>query len=393
LDLAALIAQHLAALAREGFGGRFHAPPGEPLSAVASAHAALVLLHLDPTAAREELRTLYRACQTPSGLVLRERSEAATPAAQGPIAPPVAAYAAARLAASEPDAARARELLDPALRELDAIWAERLPPDTSLPVILHPLESMLPSSPAFDALVESTERGEWEDELSNLQRSAAACAYHPERALRAGHAFVVEDPTFCGWFLIALEEICALCERLGVTDAVRKLKIRSDMIAETLAERLWWNDQEIYAARNRKREELLAVVSAGGLVPTASRKLLQESESKRALDRHLRPSATQLWGARAISLNPILRDRASDPDEVPGRGNAASPLAHFWAHLALVRAGRDSDARVARTQLEELVSAHGFRAFYDPDTGLPLPDAPDSPKGALVLEMQAQETR
>ncbi len=392
MELRELIEQRFAALAAEGSGDRLHAPAGEPASAFTSAHHVLILQHLDLAAAARELLTLYRACQTQSGLVLRVSEQGVSPQPLGPITPPIAAYAATRLAGRLPDPAVERELLERALRELDAIWAERLPPDTSLPVILHPLESALPSSPAFDALVESTELGEWEDELSNLRRSAAACAFHPERALRAGHAFVVEDPTFCGWFLIALEEAHALFDRRGSADAARKLKIRSDMIAEALAERLWWGDQEIYAARNRSRDELLPVVSAGGLVPAASHKLLQESESKRALDRHLRPSASQLWGAQAISLNPILKDR-EDSGDVPGRGNAASPLAHFWAHLALVRAGRDADARVARTQLEQMATTAGFHAYYDPDTAVPLPDSPPSLLPALVLEMQSLETR
>jgi hypothetical protein len=392
LDLAAMITERFGAFARQGFGGRYHAAAGEPLSAFACAHQVLALQHLDLAAAVDELLTMYRACQTDTGIVLQSPAEGGG-APKGPIVPPVGAYAATRLASRLESQVKARELLDHALRELDSIWAERLPPDTSLPVILHPLESALPQSPAFDALIESTEQQEWEDELANLLRSASACAYDPERALRAGHAFVVEDPTFCGWFLIALEEACALFERLGAGDAARKLKIRSDMIAETIAERLWWNDQEIYAARNRSRDELLGVVSAGGLVPAASRSLQLEGESKRLADRHLRPSATQLWGARALSLNPILKERTRDPDEVLGRGNAASALAHYWAHQALLRSGRDSDARVCRTQLEDLISAQGFFALYDPDTGTPVQGSAESILPALVLEMRAREKR
>jgi len=392
-------------LARGASEGAFHVADREApnaLSAWDSAHLALALRHLDPAAAAAELRALYHACQRDDGLVagaraFDARARAALQAELGPlfgedersilIAPPVAAYAAARLASAS--GAAARDLLANATRELDAIWGHRLPPDTALPVILHPLESGCARSALFDDLVEQDSDESWRDESATLLRSASACQLDPERALRAGHAFVIEDPVFCGWLLLALEACSQAWEKLGDTNACRKLRIRSEMIAEGVASRLWWEEQEIYVAWNRGRQSALRAVTAGGLVPAAARSLLEEGTPKRAVDRHLRPGASPLWVAQGLSHRPIKRD-----ERAPLASSAAevSPLAMYWAHLVLIRADRGPDARVARTQLEELALERGFRAHYAAAAEDPSADGSDASFWpALALEMRALE--
>jgi len=395
----------LPSFARGADGLAFHVDsPGaaDVLSSWTSAHVALVLAALDPAAAAAELRALYRACQRADGLVAGERAadakaRASRQAEVGPlfgedersilIAPPVAAYAAARLSTAQ--GKPARDLLECATRELDAIWGHRLPPDTPLPVILHPLESGCARSALFDELVEQDSDEAWRDESATLLRSASACQLDPERALRAGHAFVVEDPLFCGWLLLALEACSQAWEKLGDTTVCLKLRIRSEMIAEGVASRLWWDEQDLYAAWNRGRQTALRAVSAGGLLPAAAKSLVDEGTPKRAVDRHLRPGVSPLWVAQGLSQRPIQRDerqpRAADAAEI-------SPLAHFWAHLVLVRADRGTDARAARGALESLALARGFHRRFaasdeDPDAGGP----DDSFWPMLALEMRARE--
>ncbi|HTO55461.1 MAG TPA: hypothetical protein VMR50_18905 [Myxococcota bacterium] len=395
----------LPALARESADLAYHvAERGAPalLSAFDSAHLALALRHLDAAAAAAELRALYQACQRANGLVAGARAfdAAARSAAHGElgplfgeddrsilIAPPVAAYAAARLASAGGKALR--DLLESATRELDAIWGHRLPPDTSLPVILHPLESGCPRSALFDELVEQEDDASWRDESATLLRSASACQLDPERALRAGHAFVIEDPSFCGWLLVALEACSQAWEKLGDANACLKLRIRSEMIAEGIASRLWWEEQEIYTAWNRGRQGALRAVTAGGLVPAAAKSLLDEGTPKRAVDRHLRPGASPLWVTQGLSHRPIKRDERG-PTALSGA--RVSPLASYWAHLVLSRADRGPDARVARTQLEELALARGFRESYAAATEDPDADVSDASFWpALALEMRATE--
>jgi hypothetical protein len=392
---------------REALGGVFHVPSpadAHALCSWASAHHALALRHLEPELARAELATLYRANRLESGLVSRERliDGAAASESLGAvigehgcsqlIQPPLAAFAAARIATQI--GGDARDLLACATDELDAIWSERLPPDTSLPVILHPLESATCGTPLHDVLIDTDELEEWLDDLASIGRSAAACQFDPTRALRAGHPFVVEDPVFCGWFLIALEEVATAWGRLGDAQHENKLKIRAEMIAEAIGDRLWWEEELIYVGYDRGREEALRAVTAGGLVPSASRRLLEEGTAKRAIDRHLRPSASVLWAARGISFNPVTADpRLGPAGRIPWRGNLARAETHFWAHLALVRAQRLPDARVARAQLEECIEQQGFREAYDPLTGEGLGDGAEGglTRPAIALEMRAGE--
>ena len=379
----------------EAFGGRLHLPSpakGPFLSSWASAHHALALRHLRPERARIELETLYAACQLPNGLVSRERrlppdGEPADDSERSPfVAPPVAAYAVARMALEDqiPDTS----LLEAATRQVDALWVERLPPDTSLPVILHPLESGVPHSPLFADLIDSDPGPEWEVDSANLARSALGCDLDPARALRAGHPFVIEDPVFCGWLLIALEELERAWEARGGGSEALKLRVRSSMIREAIEERLWWPAEEIYAGFDRARGEPLRAISGGGLVPASSTSLLAEGNAKCAIDRYLRPSGSPLWGPHGLSLVPIPPGRT--PESVrPGEG--VSPLVQYWAHRALVQAGRGSDARVARTQLETLLEAHGFFGLYDFASGVGLAEQ-GATLASLVLEMRAGDS-
>ena len=372
---------------KSAFDGVFCVPsldvhPG--LFAWHGGHHALALRHLDPELALAELRTLYRANGVEGGSLARERPlpDAGDHVRRqverlGPIyredgrswliAPPVAAFAAARLAVQV--GADARDLLERATEHLDAIWAERLPPDTALPVILHPLESGTDGSPLFDAMIESTSFDAWCAEVASLTRSAVACGFEPARALRAGHPFVVEDPVFCGWFLLALEETLEAWKRFGDERTALKLRIRCEMIVEAIVERLWWDEQEIYAGLDRGRGKPLQVVTAGGLIPAASRSLMEEGTGRRAVERHARPAGTPLWGPRGVSFNPVNPHQSFEADGVPWRGNAVSGASQYWVHLALVRAQRPHDARIAREQLETLVAEQGFREFYDAVSG------------------------
>jgi len=306
------------------------------------------------------------------------------------IAPPVAAFAAARMTLA--NGVGTRDLLECATRELDAIWGERLPPDTPLPVILHPLESGVPRSALFETLFDSEDDDEWRDDSATLLRSAAACQLDPERALRAGHPFVIEDPVFCGWLLLALEECALAWEKLADTTVCRKLRIRSSMIADGIASRLWWEEQEIYAGWNRGRQSALRAVTAGGLVPAAARALIEEGTPKRVVDRHLRPAASALWSSRGISFTPPQRAERDELEARRPQPDAASPLAHFWAHLVLLRAERPADARVSRKQLEELALARGFQDAYEITPDEPEAEAADvSAWPLLALEMHEQE--
>jgi hypothetical protein len=374
----------------EELGSSFHlcnSAPYPSLRSWDSGYHALALLHIDPKLAESELRTLYASNQLEGGLVAHERplpgnEERVQEAVRqfGPlfredgrswlIDPPVAAYAAARIVSAVGPSAR--PALERATSQLDAIWAERLPPDTNLPVILHPFESGTDASPLYDEVVDSRSPDEWCAEIATLTRSAVACRFEPDLALRSGHAFVVEDPAFCGWFLLALQESVQAWELIGDSAAATRMRIRAEMISEAVLDRLWWEEEEIFAGFDRRREEPLHDVTAGGLLPAAARSLLEEGR---------------------ISFNPVDPHAAHAEPTLPWRGNVMSGATQYWGHLALVRAQRPADARVARKQLEDRIEEQGFREFYDAVTGegKGVGETDGFTWPTLVLEMRASE--
>jgi hypothetical protein len=359
VDLEARCRELFEAHLRKGFGGTFHVPDptGSPsLRSQDSGYHALVLHHLAPDLAVNELRTLYGAAQLDDGLVVLEcpSAESEDHVRQsverfGPlyredgrswlIDPPVAAYAAARLAAA--GGAGCRDILECATRQLDAIWAERLPPDTNLPVILHPFESGAVASPLYDDIVDTHSVEEWSADISTLTRSAVACRFDVGRALQG----------------------------LGEDAAATRMRIRAEMIAEAITERLWWEEEEIFVGFDRQREEPMRVVTAGGLLPAATRSLLEEGTGKRSVERYLRPSGSPIWGPKGISFNPVDPHAEPESKALPWRGNVVLGAVQYWGHLALVRAQRPADAKVARSQLEERIEEQGFRECYDAVTG------------------------
>lgn len=364
-------------------GGRFHLPHAGAgsLSSWSSAYHALALAEFDPKRAAEELRTLFAACQNEAGLVAAGALvESVADDINPMILPPVSAFAAARLVQDHGN--EYRGLLENATRQLDAIWGERLPSDTNLPVILHPFESGTPDSPVFDDLVDG-EGEDRQDEVASLARSAQACGYDPERALRAGHAFVVEDPCFCGWFLLALEEARDAWDGLGAADQQRKFEIRSRMIGEAIADRLWSDQDQIFVGFDRARSQSLNVVTGAGLLPAASQTLLEDGRGRQAIARYLAPGGSAFWGPHGISFNPVVRGARSGGIQTHWRGNSASPVVQYWAQLALGRVGRDADAGVIRDQLSGVIEAAGACEWYDAVSGEPGGSAPHGHAGLI----------
>jgi hypothetical protein len=208
----------------------------------------------------------------------------------------------------------------------------------------------------------------------------------PERALRAGHPFVVEDPVFCGWLLLALEECALAWEKLADTTVCRKLRIRSGMIAEGIASRLFWEEQEIYVGWNRGRQSALRAVTAGGLVPAASRALIEEGTPKRV--------STATCGRR----RPRCGARAGSPLR---RRTARSATSSTSAHGIRTRRRRSRtsgptsccSARPARRRARRAPTQASLSRAANPSTtsGGPAEEAARGPRSAARAEMRERE--
>ena len=389
------------------FGGVFHVPDLQrypALFAWDSGYHALALRHLDETMALNELSTLYRANQLSDGLLSHQRFVPGAEATQrmiedlfGPmfdgdrtpfVDPPTAAYAAAKLSLMVGPAAD--PLLDAALRHVRALAALRVVDDGVLPVCLHPFETGTEGSALMrplvgDSLASSLAR------LKELSVSVIAAEMSPARARALGHGFVVYDPTMCGWFLLALEEVATACRARDRGDDARWAETTAGAVADALERCLWWGDGRIFVAYDLVADRQLRGLGAMGLIPAAAHAFLDRGLAADVADRHLRPGAP-MWGPMGFAAGTVEPGAAVAPF-VQWDGNAVWGATAYWAHLVAHRLGRHETARLLREQLEARVRAHGFREFYDAWSGEPGGAGEESgfTWPALFLEMAADE--
>jgi len=369
----------------EAFGGAFHVPDRDSYPALFawdSGYHALSLLHLDPVAAVEELTTLYRANRLPDGLLSHQRYVPGAEEHQhfieglfGPmfdgdrtpfVDPPTPAYAAARL--SRLLGAPADHLLDEAVSHLRALGRRRSVGGGSLPAVLHPFETGTEGSALMRSLLPG-DLGASLTRLKELTVSGRANGMAPEAALAAGHAFVVYDPTVCGWYLLALEEVAVACSARGRHAEAEEAAALAAAVAADVRALLWWDEGRIFVAYDVTRSVQLHGIGAMGLIPAASRALADTGLSRRVAERHLRPDGP-MWGPRGFAAG-VITPGAGVGSCVQWDGNATWGATAYWASLLATRLGWWAEAQRLHDQLAGLIDAHGFREFYDALTGQP----------------------
>ena len=369
----------------EAFGGAFHVPNRESYPALFawdSGYHALALLHIDPAAAMEELTTLYRANRLPNGLLSHQRFVPGAEEQQhfieelfGPmfdgdrtpfLDPPTAAYAAARLSLAL--GAPVDGLLDEGIAHLRGLARLRTVGGQSLPAVLHPFETGTEGS----ALMRSLFPGGLGGSLArykDLTLSARNADMAPVEALVSGHGFVVYDPTVCGWYLLALEETAAACRARGRHDEAAELAARAAAVAREIETVLWWDEGRIFVAYDVSRSGQLTGTGAMGLLPAATHALAASGLSERVAERHLHRDGP-MWGPFGFAAGTISPGSGVG-SYVQWDGNAVWGATAYWAYLLAARLGRWVEAGRLRDQLTGLIDTHGFREFYDAETGEP----------------------
>ena len=369
----------------EAFGGTFHVPDRDSYPALFawdSGYHALSLLHLEPDSAVEELTTLYRANRLPDGLLSHQRYVPGAEEHQrfieslfGPmfdgdrtpfVDPPTAAYAAARLSLSL--GAPADQLLDEAASHLRALARCRTMEGRSLPAVLHPFETGTEGNALMRRLLPDG-LGASLPRFKELTVSGRAAGMAPDAALAAGHGFVVYDPTVCGWYLLALEEVAAACRARGRTAEAKEAEAVVGLVARDVTELLWWEEGHTFVAYDLNRSVQLRGTGAMGLLPAASRAVADSGLSQKVAERHLGLEGP-MWGPRGFAAG-IVAPGSGVRAYVQWDGNAVWGATAYWAYLVAARLGRWPEARRLRDQLTGLIDAHGFREFYDALTGEP----------------------
>ena len=370
----------------EAFGARFHVPAAREYSCLFawdSGYHALALRRLDPVLADQELRSLFAVNTCDDGLLAHERplpgAEARTALVTdwlGPIYrpdgrswlidPPVGAWAAARLYLE--DMSRDTGLLELATRTLEAVDRLRLLTPGGAPVLLHPLESGADVSPLFDSLVDTSSRRALLAAHKAFSQRVAEAGYDLHRSLAAGHAFAVSDPVFCGWHLLALEDLAAAWARAGDAAQAVRLEARARSLAAAMVRDLWSPDLKMFVGYDQIGGRRLEVATLGGIIAAASRGMIASGHAATVVEAHLNPATSRFWGPKGVAFNP-LDGRPIDPRALLWRGDVVWGATQYWAHLVLMRNGRTEAAGLAAAQLSGLIEQSGFREFYSAVTG------------------------
>ncbi len=227
--------------------------------------------------------------------------------------------------------------------------------------------------------------------LKDLTLSAVAAHMSPDGARARSHGFVVYDPTMCGWYLLALEEVAAACRARGRAVDASWADATADTVAEAMEQELWWEDGRIFVAYDLVGRRQLQGTGAMGLIPAAARRFAERGVSATVADRHLCPKGP-MWGPQGFAAGTVTAG-AGVHSFVQWDGNAVWGATAYWAHLLAMRLGRVDVAGKVRSDLEALVGAHGFREFYDAWSGEPGGAGAESgfTWPALVLEMASNE--
>ena len=368
------------------FGEQFHIPAAVEYGCLFSwdsGYHALALRHLDPELARQELLALFRANRCEDGLLAHERplpgSEARTALVTdwlGPIYrpdgrswlidPPVGAFAVAQLCLASPEVDL--DLLRLATESLAAIDQHRLLTPDGTPVLLHPLESGADVSPLFDPIVDTSSRRNLLVAHKALSTQVTACGYDLDRARAAGHSFIVADPIFCGWHLLALEDLAQAWRKAGDPTQAEALEARATSLAQAMVRDLWSEDLHLFVGYDHVGARQLQVATLGGIIAAASHNMRNTGHARRIIEAHLNPETSRFWGSHGLAFNP-LDGLPINPKALLWRGEVVWGATQYWGYLVLSRNGHEAIARHLAQQMADLISVSGFREFYSATSG------------------------
>ncbi|MFG1710594.1 amylo-alpha-1,6-glucosidase [Nonomuraea sp. M3C6] len=290
----------------------------------------------------------------------------------GIVQPPVHAMAAWRVHLAEPDRAFLRRLYPWLAAQHRYLREARRMSGTDLVSIVHPWESGMDNSPAWDgplAAVPAPPIGERRRDLAHIVAAERPTDRDYERYIELARAyrdggytgataFVVEDPMFNAVYGAAEADLARIAAVCGA-DPTPHLR-RAEEITQALLDRLWDEENGIFHARDVVTGELLPADSVSGLVPLilpglpadVADRLIATAVDRFGLGDHLLPSYPP--GGPAFELSRYWRG--------PSWINTA------WLVLQGLRS-RDPDLAAKLTAgMMEAVATAGFREYFDPIT-------------------------
>ena len=258
-----------------------------------SAFIAFGLRHVDPGRARRELETLFSA-QWRDGRVPHILFNPDTPPeayfpgpafwragrTSGIIQPPVHARAVLAVYRADPDPTFLATLYPKIRAWHEYLRRERDLGGRGLAAIVHPWESGMDNSPAWDGPLacvvpargfvrRDLAHGEAADRPSDEDygRYVRLAADYRDSGYRDGSGFVVEDPGLNALLADAELALAEIAEELGLPAAAAAHRESSARVAKALLETLWDSASGFFFARDVRTGELSREYTCAGLLP------------------------------------------------------------------------------------------------------------------------------
>jgi hypothetical protein len=385
-----------------------------------AAFISIGLVRVEPERAWQELRTLFEA-QWPDGRVphivfdpdVPEKDYFPGPAfwevppipgkgaqTTGLIQPPVHALAALLVHRVHPDLAALQWLYPRLVAQQEYLSKQRDAGGAGLACIVHPWESGLDNSPAWDAILaripadakvmEHYKRRDTEVAVASHRPTnadyfrfiALAEAYrdngYRDFDLLDRHSFIVECPAFNTLYADAEHALAEIAELVGADPAPHRE--RASFIRRVMQERLYEPETGMFHALDVRTHELSPARCISGLLPVVLPDLPDSLAASLVAQ-----ATSERFGFPVTSY-----DRTA-PDFDPLRYWRGPVWINVnWLLLRGLRAhGYRDEARALRAAMLELIDRSGCYEYFDPNTGEGIGTAEFSWTAALALDLLA----
>ncbi|WP_293774301.1 trehalase family glycosidase [Sporichthya sp.] len=325
----------------------------------------------------------------------------------GIVQPPVharAAWEVYRRAADRPAAADfLRRMYEPLCAWHDYLATRRNLGGAGLAAIVHPWESGMDNSPAWDdavreacaggATVQAARADLRHVPASQRPGDADYAAYidlagryrdrsYSDADLLPDHGFAVEDPLFNAAFAWSEESLARIAAVIGANS--RWHSDRALALGAAIADRLYDPELGMFVPRDLRTGRQIPVAGVAGLAALVSPGLPPDAVARTCAQLN----SSRFWNGHRDGRLLATLDRTS-PDFDPQRYWRGPAWANTtWLVISgLRRHGAAAAAEALRSGLLETVRAEGFREYYDADTGAGAGCHDFSWTAALVLDL------
>ena len=346
---------------------------------------AIALTHIDPNAAKQELRNLWsvqdgdgfiphmifwgtRLFSSPTGYLQSKPSW--RPKMTALIQPPVLAQAALRVADKTQDKDFLREAIDHCKRYYLWLRDHRDPDADGLISVISPYETGMDHLPAYDEALGNRSPSRWglqiRDRLLDIGNLTLGRGYDLPAIFRRD-TFNVEDVMMNCLYAQGLRAIASMCANAGQDAEAAPFTRMAERTEQTILSKCYDSRAEAFWSLAGKKERPLRTLTVASLMPLLLSGLPKDIAA-RLVERHLL-NAREFWLPYLVPTV-AKSERAFKAGETFLIWRGPSWINTNWLLVQGLRQHSFHEpARHIAEKSAELVLKSGFREYYNPLTG------------------------